>query len=152
MEFAEERLRDIQEELARLLPLHYAEVALDQDSIKLQPAWEQYLALDAIGTLHIITARVEGALVGYFLSFIHPHLHYSTSLTAVSDLYYMEPRYRASGGEKLFRTWVEFMEKRGVQKVFIQHKLHVNAQIGPLLQKIGFTLIEHVWSKLLRKA
>ena len=49
---------------------HWKELALNQDTIKLDPDWDKFYALDVQGILRILTVRVEGRLVGYvFLLF-----------------------------------------------------------------------------------
>lgn len=60
----QEILFDVVHEVDDLLQMHYEEVALHRDRIKLNPLWDQYAALEKLGMLIIYTARDDdGRLV-----------------------------------------------------------------------------------------
>src|SRR5262249_9774027 len=81
-------------EMRELFDAHWKEVALDHDKIKLEPDYLAYEGMARFGLLHLVTARAEGKIVGYHLSFIHPHLHYKSSLTCFTDVFYLHEDYR----------------------------------------------------------
>ena len=135
----------------KLWTLHWAEIALDQDTIPLDVDWERYAALDASGKLHIVTARDEhGTLQGYHISVVDTHIHYRTTLHAFLDVFWMAPDHRRGlAGYTLFRLVRETLKARGVVKHLQGHKLHVHGGLGTLFERLGYRKIEHVYSTLL---
>lgn len=79
------------EYLKPLLPIHYRELALNQDKVPLSPQFDKYAAAEQHGELIFITLRKAGQMVGYFIGFIAPGLHYSTCLTCQMDIFYVLP-------------------------------------------------------------
>ena len=100
-----ESLAENLEELKPLLPLHYEELALDQEKVPLDPQYEVYLEREARGELLFVLVRGEGkAIVGYFIGFIAPGLHYQTCLTCTMDIFYIKQGARGNQlGVKLFQ-------------------------------------------------
>lgn len=132
----------------KLWPLHWAEIALDQDSIKLDVDTDAYRELDQKKLLLIVTARDDGKLIGYHKSFIKPHIHYRTSVTAYVDIFYIHPDYRKGmTAVKMFRAVEVEMRKIGVQKIYTGAKVHFD--LSPLFKRLGYRHIENVYSKLL---
>lgn len=93
MQFQEERLDDVLEELEPLLQEHYKEVAMYQDKIELNPDYDLYRLMERQGTLHILTAR-DPDLQGYCVTFINKHPHYKDHKYAVNDIIYVSPEHR----------------------------------------------------------
>lgn len=134
--------------IAPLLQKHWDEIALDKDAIKLDPDWARYADMAAKGSLVTITVRDEGELVGYAAFFLAPHLHYRTSLTAVSDIFFLRKDYRVGRtGIKLFQVAERELKALGVQKLCIMHKLHLD--VGAIFERLGFRAIERTYSKLI---
>ena len=69
-----------------LLPLHWAELALNKDKVPLDPQYDIYTARDLAGQVLVVTLRQDGELVGYFIVFIAPGLNYKTCLTLTMDI------------------------------------------------------------------
>lgn len=135
-------------ELQRLFPEHYRELALDQDKVPLQPQWNVYLERDARGELLLVTAREAGELVGYFVGFIAPGLHYASCLTCTMDIFYIEPSHRnGSMGLRLFRFVEAELKRRGVQRWFVGSKVHADA--SALFERLKFRRVEIYYSKWL---
>lgn len=124
------------DELKPMLPRHYAELALDQDKVPLDPDYDQYLALDARGEVLFVTMLEQGALAGYFVGFVKPHLHYKSTLHCFMDIYWIAPEFR---GQRGFFTLFGFVEteckRRGVKKPYFGSKLHKDT--GGLFERIG---------------
>ena len=143
-----ESLTDILEELKPLLPRHYEELALNQDKVPLDPIYEAYLDKDARGEVLFVTLREEGALRGYFVGFVAPHLHYRTCLTCQMDIFWLAPEARGHrGGIKLFRFVRQELQRRGVQRWFVGSKCHKDASV--LFEAIGMTKVETYYSEWL---
>lgn len=137
-------------EALELLDRHWEEVALNKDVIKLDVDEDEYRALDAQGALQILTVRCDGALVGYKVHVVKPHLHYKSSLTAFSDVYYLTPEMRATPRVllRLFEKAEAELKRRGVQRVIETTKLHSNKQ--KFLEFQGYGPSELVLTKILK--
>ena len=133
------------EYLKPLLPIHYKELALNQDKVPLSPQFDKYVATEKQGGLIFVTLRKAGELVGYFIGFIAPGLHYSTCLTCQMDIFYVLPEHRGSGtGFQLFKFVEQQLKKRGVQRLFVGSKLHKDASW--LFEKLNYTPVETYYS------
>ena len=131
--------------LKPLLPVHYAELALNQDKVPLSPQFDKYIAADERGELVFIALREKGELVGYFIGFVSPALHYSTCLTCQMDIFYIMPDHRGSGaGFELFKFAEDVLKKRGVQRMFVGSKMHKDASW--LFEKLGYNPVEVYYS------
>lgn len=133
------------EEVKPLLPDHYAELALDQDRVPLAPQYDIYLQRDARGEVFCIAMRSEGELVGYFVGFVAPGLHYSTCLTLTLDIFWLKPEHRGkAGGVILFKAVEAEAKRRGVQRMFVGSKAHLDASW--LFERLGYTKVETYYS------
>lgn len=129
------------EEVKPLLPAHYLELALDQDKVPLSPQYDVYLERDARGEVLCVAMRSEGELVGYFVGFVVPGLHYSTCLTLTLDIFWLRPEHRGKmGGTILFKAVEAEAKRRGVQRMFVGSKAHLPADW--LFEKLGYTKTE----------
>lgn len=144
LESFEERL----EELQALLPLHYSELALNQDKVPLDPQYNIYIARERCGELIFVVARENGAMVGYFIGFIAPGLHYKTCLTCTMDIFFVHPAKRTgTTGLKLFRFVEKALKSRGVQRWFMGSKIQADA--SALFERVGASQVEVHYSKWL---
>ena len=136
------------EEAKPLIFNHWEEIALNQDSIKLNPDFEAYQNLEDQGRLHIYTAREGDKLVGYFAVIAIEHLHYKDHIFAHNDVIYVDPEYR-----KGFTAWrlIKFAEQQltlsGVSVMMINIKRH--KPFDKLLQRLNFKETESIYSKRL---
>ena len=131
--------------LKPLLPIHYKELALNQDKVPLSPQFDKYIAAEQRGELLFVALRKKGELVGYFIGFVSPGLHYSTCLTCQMDIFYVLPEHRGSGtGFQLFKFVEQQLKNRGVQRLFVGSKLHKDASW--LFEKLGYMPVETYYS------
>lgn len=136
------------EEVKPLLPLHWEELALNKDVVPLSPQYEEYLNRDAKGMVLLIVLRESGKLVGYFVGFVAPGLHYSTCLTLHMDIFWVHPDYRnGTAGLKLFKAMEKEARRRGVNRLFVGAKVHKDA--SRLFEALKYTLVETVYSTML---
>lgn len=146
--FQAENFGAVFSEAIPLLYRHWEEIALDKEFVQLDPDWEQYAAMEHQGLLSVVTVRAQGELVGYSCVIIRPHLHYRTCLTGFMDLFYIAPEHRGKhGGVRLFKAMEAECKRRGVQRIFVQSKLHKDS--GRLFKALGYRSIEEWWSKLI---
>jgi len=144
--YQEESAKDCLEEIKPLIFTHWEEIALYKDKIDLNPDFDKYLLLDSLGMLHILTARDQGKLIGYFISFVQPNMHYKDSVFAINDILYIHPLYRkGSTGYKLFKKAEVSLKEIGVDVIIIHAK--VNNDFKPLMDKLEYERIEYNYSK-----
>jgi len=137
LESFEERLP----ELLPLLPLHYEELALNQDKVPLSPQYGVYIERERRGELMFVVVRDAGELIGYFIGFVAPGLHYSTCLTLTTDIFFIRQDHRGnSTGNKLFKAVEAEAKRRGVDRMFVGSKTHLDASF--LFEKLGYTKVE----------
>ncbi len=108
--------------------------------------WEIYDAVAAAGELLTVTLREDGKMVGYFLGFVKPSLHYRDCLTLTMDIYYTVASVRGgTAGLRLFRTVEREAKRRGVQRIFYGSKNHKDS--SRLFAAMGFEPVETYHSK-----
>lgn len=136
-------------ELKELLPGHYEELALNKDKVPLSPQYGVYIERERRGELLFVTMREAGRIVGYFIGFIAPGLHYSTCLTCTMDIFYVHPDKRGSGlpGVRLFRFVEKELRRRGVDRWFVGSKCKADA--SALFKFLEFEQVEIYYSKWL---
>lgn len=141
---------DVVKDLKPLVALQYAEIALDQEDIQLDPNWSHYSALAQEGMLATITARCGNCLVGWHVSVVTRHPHYQSTLVAMQDLYYVLPQFRADVtlGLRLFRCMEDEMLKRGVKLMIGNTKCHLDR--SPMFDRLGWRKTAITYSKVLR--
>lgn len=144
-----EKWRDIQgQELEDLLQLHWEEIALNKDTIKLAIDYERYNTLDDAGAFHVVTVRDGTNLVGYHAAIISPHLHYKNDLMAFSDVYFLRKDYRTGRtGIKLFQFVEQSLKARGVKKIIINTKKHLD--MSKLFEYLKYHETEIIFTKVL---
>jgi GNAT superfamily N-acetyltransferase len=146
MDYQQEFFSSCYDEAKSLLQMHWDEVALNKDVIKLNPDVEQYEDAEASGCLKIFTARDQGRLVGYFALTVQRSLHYQDHLFAHNDVIFLHPDYRKGfTAAKLIKFAVDCMAEDGVSVVTINTKTHKPFDV--LLQRLGFKHIESVYAK-----
>lgn len=152
-----EQFRDVVEELKPCFDPHWQELALDRQSVPLDPQYETYLARDALNEVLTVVLREGGRVRGYFIGFIAPGLHYRRTLTLTMDISWLHPDLRGEDSlgavealmhlETIYRTAMGEARRRGVQRVYFGTKLHKD--IGRLYESLGLTETERYYSALL---
>jgi GNAT superfamily N-acetyltransferase len=145
-------------EMRPLWEAHWREVGLDHADVPLDMDESLYERMEADGRLHVLTARRAGALVGYLVAVVQPHLHYRSTLFATFDLYYLAPEERSGWrGVSLFRAAERSLRDRGVQVVHGNTKIHVSPvtgrtlDVGPIFEFLDWCQIERTYRKVLRR-
>lgn len=147
IEFEAERPSLVREEMQALLLAHWHEIALNKDVVPLDPNWGLYDTLEAAAVLHLTTARLDGALVGYAAYVIGPNLHYRSLIVAESDVFYISPAHRRGmTGARLIQAAERHLIAVGVNKIVHRVKLHKD--VGALFERLGHVPIERVYAKL----
>lgn len=148
MRYQQEFLVTCELEAQSLIEMHWEDIALNKDRIKLNPDWERYHALEEAGAFKIFTARSDDKLVGYFAVLVDYNPHYKDHLFAVNDVIYLHPDYRKGlVGLKLIKFAEECLKEDGVSVLTINTKVH--KPFDKLLSRLGFGLAERVYSKFI---
>jgi GNAT superfamily N-acetyltransferase len=136
----------VQAEWRALIPQHYDEISLHKEhGVPLDPDYEAYSAINRAGRLLFVGLRDAGSLVGYFIGFVQPHLHYRTCLTCTMDIMYVHPSKRnGTGGLRLLKAAKAELKRRGVACWFMGSKDH--KPIGRLYEAMGFKKMESYYS------
>jgi GNAT superfamily N-acetyltransferase len=135
-------------EIAPLLRAHWREIAHYQD-IPLEVNQGGYEQVEAAGKLRAYTARSgDGALIGYAVYIVGPNLHYSSSIQAKQDVLFVLPERRKSTvGLRLIKFADDQLRAEGVQVVYQHSK--VAHDIGPVMLRCGYELVEHIYARRL---
>jgi GNAT superfamily N-acetyltransferase len=148
LSFAVESLMAVADEAKPLLLEHWEEIALNRNDTPLDPDWDLYAKLDAAGVYHAVTARLDGALVGYSSYIIQRrNLHYKFCF-ADSDIFFLrKDQRRGLAGARLLQFAEASLKAKGVERLFTKTKLAPEHDLGPLLDRLGYAPIERVYAK-----
>ena len=95
-----------------------------------------------------ITCRNDAELIGYIIFFVSPHLHYKSCITATEDLYFVKKEFRKGRvGIKLFQYAEKVLKDRGVQRIVMHTKVHLDNT--KLFEYLGYKQTDKVFSKIL---
>jgi hypothetical protein len=143
--FQKEPLGPFVQEAGSLFQGHYEEIAERTDVIKLDPDLKRYHTLENQNMLEVHTMREDGELVGYSLWFVVLHMHYKNSLTANSDILYINPKYRKGmTGVKFIKWSLEEIKKRKPQRIMFHVKPFLD--YSPILERLGANYFEKIYS------
>jgi GNAT superfamily N-acetyltransferase len=136
-------------ELKPLFSELWEDVAVDKDRFRAECDEEKYATLDRVGLLHVVTARKDDQVIGYFVVLVQPNPHYKDAgLMAFTDMYYLAPAHRKGLlGLQLFSFMERSLKRRGVVKFYTSHKLHRSR--ASMFALLGFKPTDIVYSKIL---
>lgn len=148
--FALETLEQVRaSRIEDLLRAHWQEVAHFPD-IALEPDWEAYAIVEAAGMLRIFTVRIAGDLVGYAAYIVKHAPHYKSSLQATQDILFLAPQHRGARiGAHLILFADQYFSSQGVQAVYQHTKVKQELDMGPLLTRLGYELVDALWARRL---
>lgn len=159
-----EKFMDCYDESIPMLEAHYLEIATDKHIKPLDIDIDKYLAMEEAGMLRIFTVRDQvmtneqiriagpdhhpGVLIGYFVSFVMKHMHYSQTTIALNDIMYLDPDRRGGTvGYRMMKKATDDLKNLGAEVLIIHMK--VDYPFRSLLTKLGFHLTEENWEKVL---
>jgi GNAT superfamily N-acetyltransferase len=108
------------------------------------PDFEQYKALAAVGALVVMTMRDAEVLVGYVTGTCWRGMHHRHFVVAQSDSFYVEPAFRGYA-MRLVRAYEREMIKRGA--VALNSLTHTNGPLYKLLLARGYVPDETMLEK-----
>ena len=143
-----ESFSDVINEIKPLLHAHFDEIATNKELKPLDPDYDRYEALEDLNMLRIMTVRFSGTLIGYFVVFLIPHIHYQQTNMAMNDILYLAPEYRGGTvGYRLIKKSIEDLKEMDVDILTIHMK--VDYPFRELLTKFGFHKTEENWDLVL---
>lgn len=136
-----ESFEDRLDELKPMLPEHHRELGLFQDRMPLDPNFPAYFEAERNGRLLFVTVREAGALIGYWISFINPGLHYQSTLTNQLDIYWVHPDHRGKHAGFALADLVKTESiRRGVKIWYAGSKNHKPSEW--FFERLGFEKCE----------
>lgn len=137
-------------EVEEVAGFHWQDLALDKLHFERDLDHEQYLVLEKMGRLHVVTARDGAKLVGYAVWFVMPHhLHYKSSgRVALADMYFILRPYRKGGlGVRLIQESERGLKELGVIRAHASCKVHEDHT--KFFELMGWGHTDNTFSKLL---
>lgn len=146
--FQEESFDPFFDDAQDLFLEHWKELALNQSKIPMDLDRDRYQMMEKSGILFVLTARLNGHLIGYLVAFPMTHPHYkSAGLMALTDMYYVMPKHRRGVGVKLFTEFERRMRKRGAVQLMTGCKKHQDHT--RMLEGMGWTNSDLTFVKVL---
>jgi len=125
---------------------HYEEITTHKHLKKLKPDYDAYYKLEKKGNLRVMTVRTDdNILIGYFVTFIQRHIHYTDVVYALNDILYIHPGHRGGTvGYRLMKEALQDLRDNTGANILCIH-MKVEYPFRGLLHKLGFSLTEENW-------
>jgi len=144
----EVKIDDIIADVFPLLELHRDEISVYKELMTVNPDLDKYYEVEKNGNLLALAAYDGDILIGYSISFIGSHLHYSDLIIGNNDVLFVKKEYRESKlGYKLITLTTEKAKERGA-KIFLWHAKD-NTALSKLLSKMKYIVHDVIFSKVL---
>jgi hypothetical protein len=148
IEYQEESLIDVLEEMMPLVIEHHEEVDDFKDKITLNPDYDRYLEIAGQDMLTLYTMRKDSELVGYNMFIVGSHGHYSDTLYAVNDIIYIDPKMRGEEATPtFFKRCEEWLTEYGVD--VIMYSMKSDRAAAGLMDHLGYKEFEVNYRKVL---
>jgi len=133
-----------------LLREHWQEIALNKKLMVLAPDWARYERLEAEHKLLALgtwdCSELTRKLIGYSVSFIGTHLHYSDLTCCMNDVLFVCPDMRASRiGFRLIHETERVAKLRGARMMLWHAKPATAFEL--LLPQLGYGVQDIMFSK-----
>ena len=144
--FQRELLMPLREECQAIIHRHWEAIALNKDTVPLEPIWEYYEAMEKAEQIYLFTARDDGRLIGY-ANFIRVRcLHYGSLMGAECDVFWVDPDVRGPRvGFRLMKFAEQGLRESGVNKVV--NKSKIAHPLDRFFETLGYTAFETVWAR-----
>jgi ribosomal protein S18 acetylase RimI-like enzyme len=136
-----ELLSSIAGEMWPLFVDSYKESHSEHEDRPLDPNWQEYINLQVQKRLPIITARINGKLVGYIIWIVFSHLHHKTEKQASADTYYVKKEYRSGYniGKEMFDRSDNVLRDMGCKDILVFSRNDFSTILPKFFRKIGFS-------------
>lgn len=139
--------------LEALVEQHWREVSRHRDKRPLAVQWEKYHLLADRGILRLLSARLDGALIGYAAYFYDPHIHYGLTPSAPCDAIFVLAERRGTGAGMKMVDIAEacFMTEAAPEWINISYHDRAGVELlGPGLRKRGYEASDITYDKMVR--
>lgn len=140
-----EWLKDCLEEMKPLLVEHYHEVAAYPEHIRFNPQYERYLELERLGNVRTFVVRLKHKMVGYFVFFTVPHMHYQDHKYAMNDIVFLKPEVRGVHTPAMFGYVEHCLKTEGISVITYHMKTY--AEFHGLMEHLEYDHMEHLYTK-----
>jgi GNAT superfamily N-acetyltransferase len=141
---------DVSLEMIPLFFAHYDEVEQDKVHMQFNPDFHTFNLMAQEDKIHVVTVRENGTVIGYHVSIVDKLLHHKHILAAISDFYWVHPKFRGGRtGLRLFQKVEETLRERGVQIIYEGTPVHINQ--GRLLEHLEYRPNEKRYTKWIGK-
>lgn len=139
---------EIMDNGADLFQQHWNEIALNKQVMVLNPDRTRYEALETGGNLIVLGAYENNVLVGYSVSFVTTHFHYSDLKVAQNDLLFLVNRLR---GTRLGLDLIYETEREAGARQCGMMLWHAkpNTTLINLLPRMGYGVQDIIYSKVI---
>lgn len=146
-----ERFNDVIEEVQPLLDRNWEEIANYRDFVPLAPNYARFAVLATAEKIIVVTARENGALVGYASFILDTQLHYATVLLAENGIIWVAPEKRGKRvGLRLIQAAEREVVSRGACIMRFREKIN-HPLLGKILTIMGYTKTEIIHEKILQR-
>lgn len=138
IELAVESAAQCWDEIYPLAQAHWVGTKTYRRHEPFNPDKARYIAYNEMGFLHLITARDEGKLVGYFGVYITESMHSQIKM-ATEDTFYIHPDYRYGRLALRFLKYIEsYLTQIGVKDILFSCEIENKTGIKKLLRYLGY--------------
>lgn len=151
--YQEESWETLCPELTFLFEREHGQELRWRDSMVPSLNQELHNILAEAGCLHCVTARQGIELIGYFVTYITPHMYWKSTRTeerllyGANTLYFVRIPFRHQGiGKELFIFATDLLRKKGVQVIVSGAKTfegRAYLDYSPLFHSLDWTHLEH---------
>lgn len=147
IEYKQEFLCTCLDDFKPMLEKHWEEIAINKDTIRLNPDYDLYYELEEQGVVKCFTARdQDDKPIGYIVFFIRPHIHYKDTMWGMMDILYVDKKYRGTRvAIKLIKFAEQCLQRDGIDVMMLGTKLHKD--FGRLLEALGYSPVETFYGK-----
>jgi predicted GNAT superfamily acetyltransferase len=139
---------DLMDHGSDLFQQHWAEIALNKDVMQLSPDRARYEALETAGKLIVLGAYENSVLIGYSVSFLNTHFHYSNLTVAQNDLIFLVQRLRGTRlGYELFSETEKAAVAAGARMMMWHAK--PDTSMAQLMPRMFYGIQDIIFSKVI---
>lgn len=145
MNFSIEKYKDIVPEISKLYAIAVDEI-VSECPYDADVDHDQFIEMDEMDLLQVITARENDELIGFHISTITNDIFYKDKKTAYVMHYYLMKEHRGGGrGLKLFEYAEKVFNEKNIDRTFMSRKTHINNE--KMFDALGYNQIEANYEK-----
>lgn len=139
---------DLMDHGTDLFRQHWNEIALNKQVMVLNPDRARYEALETAGSLIVLGAYENSVLVGYSVSFVTEHFHYSDLTIAQNDLLFLVASLRGTRlGLELITETEKAAQAKGAGMMLWHAK--PNTPMANLMPRLSYGVQDIIFSKVI---